>query len=107
MFKKKIGIYALTLAMAMTGLTGCGSNGGSSESNSTSTSVKTEDNTTANTNTVDTTASSEPFSVVCTIFPEYDWVKEILGDHADNVELTYLLDNGVDLHSYQPRVDNN
>lgn len=50
-------------------------------------------------------ASSEPFSVVCTIFPEYDWVKEILGDHADNAEITYLLDNGVDLHSYQPTAD--
>lgn len=50
-------------------------------------------------------ASAEPFSVVCTIFPEYDWVKKILGDHADNVELTYLLDSGVDLHSYQPTAD--
>ena len=50
-------------------------------------------------------ASAEPFSVVCTIFPEYDWIKKILGDHADNVELTYLLDSGVDLHSYQPTAD--
>ena len=104
MFKKKIGMYALSLAMVMTGLTGCGADGGSSES-TTSTSVKTENTTAENTVTADTTASSESFSVVCTIFPEYDWVKEILGDHADNVELTYLLDNGVDLHSYQPTAD--
>ena len=96
MFKKKIGIYALTLAMAMTGMTGCGSSGSSSESTSKA-AVSTE-------NTNDKT-SSEPFSVVCTIFPEYDWVKEILGDKADNTELTYLLDNGVDLHSYQPTAD--
>lgn len=92
MFKKKISIYALALAMAMTGTTGCGTSGSSSES-----AVKaavTSENT-----------SSESFSVVCTIFPEYDWVKEILGDHAENVELTYLLDNGVDLHSYQPTAD--
>ena len=87
MFKKKIGIYALTFAMAAMGMTGCSS--GSSSSNQT-------EGTTQSANK----ASSEPFSVVCTIFPEYDWVKEILGDHADNVELTYLLDNGVDLHSY-------
>ncbi|MBR0302637.1 MAG: zinc ABC transporter substrate-binding protein [Clostridia bacterium] len=40
--------------------------------------------------------------VVTTIFPEYDWVREIAGDHAD---ITMLLDNGVDLHSYQPTVD--
>lgn len=43
--------------------------------------------------------------IVTTIFPEYDWVREILGDKADNAELTMLLDNGVDLHSYQPTAD--
>ncbi len=105
MFNKKIGIYALTLAMAMTGMTGCGAAGSSLESSDTSISVKTDDKNSENTSTADTTFSSEPFSVVCTIFPEYDWVKEILGDHADNAELTYLLDNGVDLHSYQPTAD--
>lgn len=42
--------------------------------------------------------------VVTTIFPEYDWVKEIVGEKADDVELTLLLNNGVDLHSYQPSV---
>ena len=41
-------------------------------------------------------------SIVTTIFPEYDWVREILGDSADYAELTMLLDRGVDLHSYQP-----
>lgn len=40
--------------------------------------------------------------VVTTIFPEYDWVKEIAGDEISNIDLTMLLDNGVDLHSYQP-----
>ena len=44
-------------------------------------------------------------SVVTTIFPEYDWVREILGDKADSAEITMLLDNGVDLHSYQPTAD--
>ena len=43
--------------------------------------------------------------IVTTIFPEYDWVKSILGDQTENVELTMLLDNGVDLHSYQPTAD--
>ena len=42
--------------------------------------------------------------VVTTIFPEYDWTREILGDNAKNVELTLLLGNGVDLHSYQPSI---
>ena len=40
--------------------------------------------------------------VVTTIFPEYDWVKNILGKNLENVDLTMLLDSGVDLHSYQP-----
>ena len=50
-------------------------------------------------------ASGEKLQIVTTIFPEYDWTKEVLGDLADNAELTLLLDNGVDLHSYQPTVD--
>lgn len=44
-------------------------------------------------------------NVVCTIFPQYDWVKQVLGNRADNINLTLLLANGVDLHSYQPSVD--
>ena len=52
------------------------------------------------------TASDETrLRVVTTIFPEYDWVREILGDKADNAEVTMLLDNGADLHSYQPTAD--
>lgn len=46
-------------------------------------------------------AEEKKLSVVTTIFPVYDWVREIVGDN-DNVEITMLLDNGVDLHSYQP-----
>lgn len=40
--------------------------------------------------------------IVTTIFPCYDWTREILGERADDVELTFLLNNGVDLHSFQP-----
>ena len=50
-------------------------------------------------------SDSNRLSVVTTIFPEYDWVKEILGDKAESTDLTMLLDNGVDLHSYQPTAD--
>ena len=39
--------------------------------------------------------------IVTTIFPEYDWAKEIVGE-SENVDITLLLDNGADLHSYQP-----
>ena len=51
------------------------------------------------------TNKTDKLSIVTTIFPEYDWVKEILGDTAENAEITMLLDSGVDLHSYQPTVD--
>ena len=47
---------------------------------------------------------SDKLKVVTTIFPEYDWTREIIGDKAANVELTLLLGNGVDLHSYQPSI---
>lgn len=42
--------------------------------------------------------------VVTTIFPEYDWVKQIAGEKSANIDLTLLMDNGVDLHSFQPSV---
>ncbi|MCL2081545.1 MAG: metal ABC transporter substrate-binding protein [Oscillospiraceae bacterium] len=44
-------------------------------------------------------------SVVCTIFPQYDWVRQILGGRAEDFDLTFLLDNRIDLHNYQPSVD--
>ena len=49
-------------------------------------------------------ASGKP-NIVTTIFPLYDWTRQILGDRADDVELTLLLDNGTDMHSYQPTVE--
>ena len=44
-------------------------------------------------------------NIVCTIFPQYDWVRQILGDKTDGVNLTFLLNNRVDLHNYQPSAD--
>ena len=49
-----------------------------------------------------TTGSGDKMSIVTTIFPEYDWVMNILGEKKDNADVTLLLDNGIDLHSYQP-----
>ncbi len=43
-------------------------------------------------------------SIVCTTFPEYDWVMNILGEKASNFDVTLLQNNGTDLHSYQPSV---
>ena len=46
--------------------------------------------------------ADDKISVVTTIFPIYDWVRQVAGDNLSNMDLTMLLDNGVDLHSYQP-----
>ena len=53
----------------------------------------------------DDSAASNKLNIVTTIFPASDWVREILGDETDRAEITMLLDSGVDLHSYQPTVD--
>ncbi|MBO7634722.1 MAG: zinc ABC transporter substrate-binding protein [Lachnospiraceae bacterium] len=46
-------------------------------------------------------AKSGKKQIVATIFPEYDWVMNVLGDKAGDYDVTMLLDNGVDLHSFQ------
>lgn len=76
---KKITALLLALLMLVSALAGCG---------------KQND-----------TNKTDKLSIVTTIFPEYDWVRAVLGDKADNAEVTMLLDNGVDLHSYQPTAD--
>ena len=50
----------------------------------------------------ETASDSDSLKIVATIFPEYDWVRQVLGDRAGEVQLTLLLDSGTDLHSYQP-----
>lgn len=47
------------------------------------------------------TLNDGKINVVATIFPVYDWAKNVAGDSSEvNVEL--LVKNGVDLHSFQP-----
>ena len=47
------------------------------------------------------TAERDDNVILCTTFAAYDWVREILGD-TDAFTCRMLVDNGVDLHSYQP-----
>ncbi len=46
------------------------------------------------------------YSIVCTTFPQYDWLREIIGAQEERFSLTLLLDKGGDLHSYQPTAEN-
>ena len=82
--RKKISI-CLCIIMALLAFVGCGINDG--------------ENVSAN------EQQDTKLQIVTTIFPAYDWMREILGDRQDDVELTLLLDQGVDMHSYQPTVD--
>ena len=48
-------------------------------------------------------ADSAKYSVVCTVFSEYEWTREIAaGD--DDTEVKLLGGKGVDLHNYQPTI---
>lgn len=106
--KKRV-IMLTALAVAVCGIfAGCSKTG-------TETKSSTKSVTSATSSAVSSTASTKSeaktddankkFSVVCTIFPEYDWIRQLVGDKKDNYEITYLLDKGVDLHSYQPTAE--
>ncbi len=51
-----------------------------------------------------TAQAKDGLHIVATIFPEYDWVLQVLGEDSA-ADVTLLLDNGVDLHSFQPTAD--
>lgn len=44
---------------------------------------------------------TDTLSVVAVTFSEYDWTKNVIGE-KDGITLTLLVENGADLHSYQP-----
>lgn len=52
-----------------------------------------------------TVSSDDTLNIVTTIFPAYDWTNQILGEQAENANVSMLLDSGVDLHSYQASAD--
>lgn len=71
-------IYILCLLL----LTGCG-NGSSDDSDT-------------------LISTNHKIRIVCTTFPQYDWMRAIIGDQTEQFDLTLLLDTGADPHSYQP-----
>lgn len=103
MKKNRIFESFVALAVAVSTLAGCGSSvaapGSSQEDKTAETSSLKADEA--------QTQSDGKYSIVCTTFPQYDWVCEIIGDGAlkDKFDVTYLMDNGVDLHNYQPSAE--
>ncbi|MCR4656629.1 MAG: metal ABC transporter substrate-binding protein [Lachnospiraceae bacterium] len=53
----------------------------------------------------DALPGGKPLRIMTTIFPEYDWVRELIKGTEENWELSILLDNGVDMHSFQPSAE--
>lgn len=49
--------------------------------------------------------AEDNINVVCVSFPEYDWTRQIIGDNKGNISLHLIVDNGVDIHNYQPSVE--
>ena len=50
-------------------------------------------------------AGEEKIKIVTTIFPEYDWVRNIVGAENETIEVDLLVDSGADLHSFQPTAE--
>lgn len=100
---KKLLSYFCAAVLAVSTLSACGNTASDNavmESEGALASADISDNEVAKGN-----ADSKSIQIVTTIFPEYDWVKEILGANPAEAEITMLLDNGVDLHSYQPTAE--
>ncbi|MCQ2593020.1 MAG: metal ABC transporter substrate-binding protein [Treponema sp.] len=45
---------------------------------------------------------NQKVKIVCTIFPQYDWVQQILGHNVDNTTLSMIVKSGTNLHNFQP-----
>lgn len=107
--KKRIMMFTAMAVMVCGIFAGCSKTQTDNKSGSkamTSTTSSTSNKSTASTTSENKTDdANKKLSVVCTIFPEYDWIRELVGDKKDNYEITYLLDKGVDLHSYQPTAE--
>ena len=107
--KKRIMMFTAMAVMVCGIFAGCGKT--QTETKSSSKSVTSTASSTSNKSSASTTSenktddTNKKLSVVCTIFPEYDWIRELVGDKKDNYDITYLLDKGVDLHSYQPTAE--
>ncbi len=48
------------------------------------------------------TTADKKISIIAAIYPQYDWLQNVLGKRADAVDLKLLVKGGMDLHSYKP-----
>ena len=50
-------------------------------------------------------STTKKLKIVAAIYPAYDWIKQIMGENFKNADVTFLLDKGVDMHSYQASIE--
>jgi zinc transport system substrate-binding protein len=79
---KKIATGLFMTAMTVTLLCGCGAGQQANQS-----------------------SENDKIKIVCASFPEYDWTRQIVGEENANIELTLIVNNGMDIHNYQPSVE--
>ena len=47
---------------------------------------------------------NQKIKIVCTTYVQYDWLQQIIGKENSTFDLSLIIKNGVDLHNYQPTV---
>ncbi|MBR0087524.1 MAG: zinc ABC transporter substrate-binding protein [Lachnospiraceae bacterium] len=110
---KKILVFIITVILAFGCLSACGTGAGPSGTDSSETSASGKETSgtdvsgkesygTSASDSSEQKTEGRKIKIVATIFPEYDWVMNILGEDAANAEVSLLLDKGVDMHSFQP-----
>jgi len=99
-----ISVFILTSVVACTG-----NNGNEQQSENVENGYEAVEQPAENEDATETptqTPEEEPvrLSIVTTIFPQYDWVRQILGDNAENMDITFVINSMIDLHSFNPSV---
>ncbi|MBQ9513159.1 MAG: zinc ABC transporter substrate-binding protein [Lachnospiraceae bacterium] len=88
----------ISILMLATVITGCGGSGGVGATQSTG-----ENGAGATQFAGGNGATGEDrLQVVTTIFPIYDWARQVVGAASKDVDVMLLVENGVDMHSFQP-----
>lgn len=99
--KKIIGLILLVvIAFAMMA---CGNNASENITEVPTETILTEDNRTfSEKNSAE--MNKEKLNIVCANFPEYDWVCNLIKG-SENIDAWLLVDDGTDIHSFHPSVD--
>lgn len=88
--RNRLAVLLLGLVLVLAGFSSCGGQDGSGAGDASGSAGA---------------ADGGALKVVATVFPAYDWTREVVGDQTNRVDLTLLMDSGADLHNYQPSAE--